>query len=153
MSGKIKPCLWMDDRLEEAVNFYVSVFKDSKIHNVTRLPDGKVLMMSFTIQGQEFMALGGARDFKYTECVSFFVPCKDQADVDHYWNALTANGGAESMCGWLKDRYGLSWQIVPDRLGELMSSKEPGVAARAGQAMMKMRKIDIAELERAAAQK
>jgi predicted 3-demethylubiquinone-9 3-methyltransferase (glyoxalase superfamily) len=151
MSGKITPCLWMDDRIEEAVNFYVSVFKDGKIRDVSRYPDGRVLMMSFTLQGQDFMALGGG-PHTFNDAISFYVPCKDQADVDHYWDTLTANGGAESMCGWLKDKYGLSWQIVPDRLGELMSSKEPGVAMRAGQAMMKMRKIDIAELERAAAQ-
>jgi predicted 3-demethylubiquinone-9 3-methyltransferase (glyoxalase superfamily) len=156
MSKKIKPCLWMDDRIEEAVNFYVSVFKDGKILDTSRFPDsvpgmgGKVMVMNFVIHGQEFMALAGRPDFTFNDSVSFYVACKDQAEVDQYWNALTANGGAESMCGWLKDKYGLSWQIVPDRLGELLSQPDKAKAGRAAQAMMQMRKIDIAALERAA---
>lgn len=152
---KIKPCLWFDDRIEEAVNFYTSVFPRAKISTVSRygdagpMPKGKVLVMNFELDGQEFMALNGGPLFKFTEAVSFFVRCADQKEVDYYWDALTANGGAESQCGWLRDKFGLSWQIVPDALGVYLSDKDPAKANRAMQAMLKMQKIDIAALERA----
>src|SRR6185295_8620563 len=137
--SQITPFLWFDSQAEEAATFYVSVFNNSKIVRTARSgdagpgPKGSVLTVEFT------------------EAVSFVVHCKDQADVDKYWNALSGNGGQESQCGWLKDRYGLSWQIVPDILPKLLTDADPGKAGRAMQAMMKMKKIDIATLEQAAA--
>src|SRR2546421_2486098 len=151
---KISPCLWFDNRIEKAVNFYVSLF-GGKILNTAYytegapMPKGTVMMMTFTLQDEEFMALNGGPQFKYTEAVSFMVKCRDQAEVDKYWNALTADGGHESQCGWLKDRYGLSWQIVPTVLGTYITDKDPEKAKRAMQAMLKMKKIDIAALEKA----
>jgi predicted 3-demethylubiquinone-9 3-methyltransferase (glyoxalase superfamily) len=151
---KISPCLWFDDRIEEAVNFYVSLFGGT-IHNTSHygeagpMPMGTVLTMTFTLQDQEFMALNGGPHFKFTEAVSFVVKCKDQAEVDKYWNALTADGGSESQCGWCKDRYGLSWQIVPEVMPRLLMDKDPAKAKRAMQAMMTMKKLDIAALEKA----
>ena len=115
---KIMPCLWFDDRIEEAVNFYTSVFPDAKVESMSRygdagpMPKGKVMVAIFTLAGQQFMALNGGPQFKFTEAVSFFVKCADQKEVDYYWNKLTSGGGAESQCGWLKDKFGLSWQIV-----------------------------------------
>lgn len=152
---KIKPCLWFDDRIEEAVNFYVSVFKGGKILDMSRygdagpLPKGKVMVANFEIQGHEFMALNGGPQFKFNEAVSFFVNCKDQAEVDYYWEKLTADGGEESMCGWLKDKYGLSWQIVPEALGRLIGGPDKASANRAMQAMLQMQKIVVADLEKA----
>ena len=152
---RITPCLWFDDRIEEAVDFYTSVFKDGKILNISRygdagpLPKGKVLTAHFQILGQTFMALNGGPQFKFTEAVSFSVDCKDQAEVDYYWKALTADGGEESMCGWLKDKYGLSWQIVPEALPRLLSGADKEGANRAMQAMLQMRKIDVAGLQKA----
>lgn len=146
--SSVTPCLWMDDRIEEAVNFWVSTFKDAEIKSANRYADGRVMMMTFRLRDQNFMALNGGPQHPHTEAVSFFVSTKDQAETDYFWNTLTADGGAESMCGWLKDKYGLSWQIVPEALPRLMQGPN---AAQAGQAMMKMRKIDIATLERAAA--
>jgi predicted 3-demethylubiquinone-9 3-methyltransferase (glyoxalase superfamily) len=152
---KIKPCLWVDDRIEEAVNFYVSVFKDGKILEMSRygdagpLPKGKVMVANFEIQGQEFMALNGGPQFKFSEAVSFYINCKDQAEVDYYWEQLTADGGEESMCGWLKDKFGLSWQIVPAALGWLVGGPDKAGAGRAMQAMLQMRKIIVADLEKA----
>jgi predicted 3-demethylubiquinone-9 3-methyltransferase (glyoxalase superfamily) len=152
---KITPCLWFDDRIEEAVNFYISVFGDAKI--LTKLhygdgapmPKGTVLVMTFELEGQEFMALNGGPQFKFTEAVSFFVKCETQSEVDHFWNRLLAGGGQESQCGWLKDKYGLSWQIVPTVLLKYLSDKDPAKAQRVMQAMMQMIKIDIAALEKA----
>lgn len=148
---KIRPCLWFDDRIEEAVNFYVSTFRDGKINHIARYPDGRVMVIVFELFGQDFMALNGGPKFQFTEAVSFVVRCKDQAEVDRYWEILTTNGGAESMCSWCKDKYGLSWQITPERLGELMSDPDRAKAGRVAQAMMQMKKIDSAALERAAA--
>ena len=153
---KIMPCLWFDDRIEDAVNFYTSVFPDAKVESLSRygdagpLPKGKVMVAIFTLAGQQFMALNGGPQFKFTEAVSFYVKCADQKEVDHYWNKLTA-GGAESQCGWLKDKFGLSWQIIPDALTRYLSDKDAAKASRVMQAMLKMQKIDIAALDRAAA--
>ena len=147
---KIMPCLWIDDRIEEMVNFYVATFGDAEIRDTQRYPDGRALTMTFRLRDQEFMALNGGARFPFTEAVSFSVDCKDQAEVDHYWEALTADGGAESMCGWCRDRFGLSWQIVPQRLVELVwDSTDKAAGARAQQAMFQMRKIVIADLEKA----
>lgn len=144
---KITPFLWFDGNAEEAMNFYVSVFKDSKIKNVSRMGD-KVFSVTFELNGQEFMGLNGGPHFKFNEAVSFFVKCKDQAEVDYYWEKLTAEG-KESKCAWLQDKFGLWWQIVPDRLGELLGDKDPAKANRVMQAMLKMNKIIIADLEAA----
>ena len=159
---KITPCLWFDDQAEAAVNFYVSLFKNSKITNVARYdeagakasgrPVGTVMTMTFKLDGQEFMALNGGPIFKFTEATSFIVNCESQNEVDRLWDALTAHGGEESQCGWLKDRFGLSWQIVPTELGELMSDPDPAKAQRVMQAMLQMKKIDIAKLRQAHAQ-
>jgi len=156
---KIVPCLWFDHQAEEAVNLYVSLFKNSKILNVSRYdeasaqvsgrPAGSVLTVSFTLEGQEFMALNGGPAFKFTEAVSFTVNCETQAEVDHFWYKLIEGGGEESQCGWLKDKYGLSWQIVPTVLGEMLGDPDPAKAQRAMQAMLEMKKLDIAELKRA----
>jgi predicted 3-demethylubiquinone-9 3-methyltransferase (glyoxalase superfamily) len=149
MTNKITPCLWIDDRIEEMVNFYVATFKDAQIRDVSRYPDGRVLTMHFRLKDQEFMALNGGADFKFTEAISFSVDCKDQTEIDHYWNTLVA-GGEESMCGWLKDKYGLSWQIVPNNAMSLVwDSKNPEGAARAQAAMFKMHKLVIADLQSA----
>ena len=146
---KITPFLWFDTQAEEAMNFYVSLFKNSKVGNVSRGPDGKVFTVSFELDGQEFMALNAGPQFKFNEAVSFFVNCATQEEVDYFWEKLTADGGEESMCGWLKDKYGLSWQIVPSALGELMGDPDPARAQRVMQAMLKMRKIEIAGLKQA----
>ena len=146
---KITPFLWFDTQAEEAMNFYVSVFKNSKVNGVSRGPDGKVFTVSFELDGQEFMALNAGPQFKFNEAISIFVNCEDQAEVDELWTKLTADGGEESMCGWLKDKYGLSWQIIPKQLGELMGDPDADKAQRVTQAMLQMRKIDVAGLERA----
>ena len=149
-SPRITPFLWFDKNAEEAVNFYISVFQNSRKLGELRLDTdtpatkkGEVLTVSFELDGQKFTALNGGPMYKFTEAVSFVVRCDSQEEVDRYWTKLTA-GGQESQCGWLKDKYGLSWQIVPGKLGELL--KNPKAVA----AMMKMKKIDIGELERAA---
>ena len=146
---KITPFLWFDTQAEEAMNFYVSLFKNSKVNNISRGPDGKVFSVAFELDGQEFMGLNAGPQFKFNEAVSMFVHCEDQAEVDHFWNTLTADGGEESMCGWLKDKYGLSWQIVPKQLGELLGDPDPERSSRVMQAMLKMQKIVIADLESA----
>jgi predicted 3-demethylubiquinone-9 3-methyltransferase (glyoxalase superfamily) len=146
---KIVTFLWFDDQAEEAMNYYTSIFPDSKVLNVHR-HDGKVLTGSFQLAGQEFMALNGGPQFKFSEAISLFVKCKDQAEVDRLWKTLTSDGGEESQCGWLKDKYGLSWQIIPDALGQLLGDPDPERAGRAMQAMLGMRKIDVAGLQRAA---
>ena len=151
---KIAPCLWFDDRIEEAVNFYISVFGGT-ITDRTFYPEGgpqpkhTPLTISFTLAGQAMTALNGGPHFKFNEAVSFFVSCDDQAEVDRYWELLTQDGGEESQCGWLKDKYGLSWQIVPKRLMEMWHDKDAARTGRAMQAMMTMKKIDIAAIERA----
>lgn len=152
---KIVPCLWFDDRIEEAVRFYVSVFGDAHIIDEEKYNDagpgqkGKVMTMSFELEGQRFMALNGGPVFKFNEAVSFVVNCQSQAEVDYFWGKLTADGGAESQCAWLRDKYGLSWQIVPDVLPRYLSDPDQAKATRVMQAMLKMQKIDIAALDRA----
>lgn len=153
---KISPMLWFDDQAEEAASFYVSLFDDAEITNVARYPEGApgpagdVMTVSFTLEGQEYTALNGGPEFTFTEAISFVVRCKDQEEVDHFWDRLVEDGGEESQCGWLKDRFGLSWQIVPDRLGELMGDPDPARSQAAMQAMLQMSKIEIKRLEDAA---
>ena len=147
--SKITPFIWIDNNLDEAVDYYTSIFKNSKVKTQDNYGDS-VPVAEFELEGQEFYAMqGGPQQWKFNESISFFVSCKDQDEVDYYWNKLTANGGEESMCGWLKDKYGLSWQIVPERLKELMTDKDPAVAEATMQAMMKMRKIIVKDLEEA----
>lgn len=147
---KITPFLWFDTQAEEAMNFYVSVFKNSKVGSVQRNgPDGPVFTVTFELEGQEFMALNAGPHHKFNEAISFFVDCKTQEEVDELWNKLIADGGEESMCGWLKDKYGLSWQIIPSALGEMLGDKDPEKAQRVMQAMLKMHKIDVKALEQA----
>jgi predicted 3-demethylubiquinone-9 3-methyltransferase (glyoxalase superfamily) len=153
---KITPFLWYDTQAEEAANFYVSIFKESKILGLTRYgeagpgPKGSVLTVAFELEGQKFTALNGGPHFKFTEAVSFVVNCASQEEVDYFWEKLLEGGGQESQCGWLKDKYGLSWQVVPNVLPELLQDKDPEKANRVMQAMMKMVKIDIETLKRAA---
>ncbi len=156
---KISPCLWFDDRGEEAAKFYTSIFPNSRILKVSRYteagfevhgrPAGTVMTVEFELDGQLFTALNGGPHFKFSEAISFQVDCKDQDEVDNYWTKLQAGGGSESQCGWLKDKFGLSWQIVPTEMNELMSDPDPAKAGRAMSAMLKMKKLDIAELRRA----
>ena len=154
---KISPCLWFDTEGEEAAQFYTSVFPNSKIVEVTRYgsagprDEGTVMTVTFELDGQRFIALNGGPDFKFNEAISLEVDCETQDEVDSYWNALTEGGGEEGPCGWLKDKYGVSWQIVPKILTELISDPDQEKAQRVMAAMLKMRKIEIAELERAAA--
>jgi len=145
---KITPFLWFDDQAEEALNFYVSIFKNSKILSVSPGPNGKAFTVTCELDGQEITALNAGPEFKFTEAISFFVNCETQAEVNELWEKLTA-GGEESQCGWLKDKYGLSWQIVPTALGRLLGDPDPIKAQNVMQAMLKMRKIDVAELQRA----
>lgn len=154
---KIHPFLWFDTQAEEAMNFYVSLFKNSKVLSVVRYgpggpgPAGSVMTCDFELDGQRITALNGGPVFKLTEAISFVVDCQDQAEVDHLWDRLTSGGGEPSQCGWLKDRFGLSWQIVPTVLMELLSDPDAAKAQRAAAAMMQMTKIDIAKLQAAAA--
>lgn len=152
---KITPFLWFDNQAEEAMNFYVSVFKDSRVLGISRYgegapgPAGQVMTASFEINGQEFTALnGGPQQFGFTEAISFLVDCENQEEVDYLWDKLT-EGGEPGPCGWLKDKYGLSWQIVPRALSELLGDKDPAKAQRVLQAMLKMSKIDVAGLQKA----
>lgn len=146
---KITPFLWFDTQAEEAMNFYVSLFKNSKVKDISRGPDGRVFSVSFELDGQEFMGLNAGSQFKFNESISMFVNCEDQAEVDHFWNALTADGGEESMCGWCKDKYGLWWQIVPKQLGELMGDPDPLKSKWVMDAMLRMKKIIVADLQKA----
>jgi predicted 3-demethylubiquinone-9 3-methyltransferase (glyoxalase superfamily) len=155
---KITPFLWFEDQAEQAVKFYTSIFRNSKIGKIARYdkagekvsgrPAGSVMTVEFQIEGQKFIALNGGPEFKFNEAVSFVVNCKTQAEVDRYWNKLSA-GGRKIQCGWLTDKYGLSWQIVPTALGELMSSKDPVRSQRVMEAMLKMVKLDIKKLKQA----
>jgi predicted 3-demethylubiquinone-9 3-methyltransferase (glyoxalase superfamily) len=153
---KITPMLWFDGQAEEAAKFYVSVFKNSRMGKVVRYgdagpgPKGGVMIASFEVEGQEYTALNGGPQFKFNESVSFVVHCKTQEEVDYYWDKLLAGGGQESMCGWLKDKFGLSWQITPDVLLELVSDPDPAISQSVMKAMMQMRKIDIAAIKEAA---
>jgi len=144
MQPKITPFLWFDGQVEEAVAFYTSVFKNARVSNVSRMS------ATFELEGQRFMALNGGPQFKFTEAVSFFIECQTQDEVDYYWERLS-NGGGEQMCGWVKDKFGLSWQVIPDVLGRLLSDPDRAKSQRAMQAMLKMKKIIIADLEAAAA--
>ena len=153
---KVTPCLWFDGRAEQAAGYYVSLLPDSRIDRVVRSPAdtpsgpaGMVLAVEFTLAGNKFSGLNGGPQFPFTEAVSFQIACDDQSEVDRLWAALS-EGGSPSQCGWLKDRWGLSWQIVPKRLFQLLNDADPNRSRRAMQAMLKMRKLDIAELERAA---
>jgi predicted 3-demethylubiquinone-9 3-methyltransferase (glyoxalase superfamily) len=153
-SKKISPCLWFDNRIEEAVNFYISVFggrilDKSQYGEGGPQPKGTPLSITFVLEDEQFIALNGGPHFKFNEAVSFLVKCETQAEVDRYWDTLTADGGEESQCGWLKDKYGLSWQIVPTVLGRYLTDPDAARAKRTMQAMMKMRKIDIAALQAA----
>ena len=150
---KITACLWFDDRIEDAVKFYTSVFKGGKVLDTSRYPDGRILTANIEILGQTFQLLNGGPRFKFTEAVSFSIDCKDQAEVDYYWNALIADGGEESMCAWCKDKFGLSWQVVPEALPKLLGGSDKAGAGRAMQAMLQMRKIIVADLEKAYAGK
>ena len=145
----ITPFLWFDTQAEEAMNYYLSVFQNGKTTAVHRA-GGRVMSVEFELQGQRFMALNGNRASQFTDSISFFVNCETQAEIDRLWSALVGDGGAESRCGWLKDKYGMSWQIIPSSLGRLLSGD--GDAARAGRvlnAMLQMQKLDIAALQRA----
>jgi predicted 3-demethylubiquinone-9 3-methyltransferase (glyoxalase superfamily) len=151
---KITPFLWFDDKAEEAMNFYVSIFKNSKRGRISRYgeagpgPKGTVMVATFQLEGQDFIALNGGPHFKFTEAVSFVVNCETQDEVDAFWEKLS-EGGAKGQCGWLKDKYGLSWQIVPTVLGELMSDPDPEKSKRVMQAMLQITKIDIKGLKQA----
>jgi predicted 3-demethylubiquinone-9 3-methyltransferase (glyoxalase superfamily) len=152
----ITPFLWFRDNPKEAAEFYCSIFPDSHIDRVDRTPadnpstkEGDVLTVSFTLAGEPFIGLNGGPDFQFTEAVSFYIECQDQAEVDRYWKLLTADGGEPSQCGWLKDRYGLSWQVVPRRMTEILASPDRAAAKRAFEAMLTMQKLDVAQLEAA----
>jgi predicted 3-demethylubiquinone-9 3-methyltransferase (glyoxalase superfamily) len=153
--SKIAACLWFNGEAEHAAQFYVSLFEDASIGDVSRYSEnmpfsaGTALMVEFTLFGQRYQALNGGPNFPHSEAISLSVSCADQAEVDHYWQALTAHGGAESMCGWCKDRWGVSWQIVPQGLGALMTDPDPGRRSRAVQAMMGMKKLNLAAIEAA----
>lgn len=142
----ISHMLWFDTQAEEAAEFYVSIFPDSSIVSVSRGPDGNVFTVEFDLLGQRYIGLNGGPLFTFTEAFSIFVTVDSQEEVDYYWDALVSNGGVESRCGWLKDRFGLSWQIVPQQLGELLASKDSEVSAFAMSAMMQMSKIIISDL-------
>jgi predicted 3-demethylubiquinone-9 3-methyltransferase (glyoxalase superfamily) len=156
MSSSIRPCLTFNDRAEEAVKFYVSVFPNSKITHVSRvetdggpIPKGKLLSAIFELDGREFRAFDGGESFTFSEGISLDVTCKTQDEVDCYWSKLTSGGGEEGPCGWLKDRFGVSWQIVPEQLGQMLSDPKSGNAEACMNAMLKMKKLDIAALEKA----
>jgi predicted 3-demethylubiquinone-9 3-methyltransferase (glyoxalase superfamily) len=146
---KITPFLWFDGKAEEAMNFYVSIFKNAKVGSVNRIgPGGPVLSATFELDGQKFMALNGGPMFKFTEAVSFFVNCDSQEEIDEKWEKLS-EGGEKSRCGWLKDKYGLSWQIIPPVLGQLLGDPDPVKSKRVMEAMLRMDKIDISKLKQA----
>jgi predicted 3-demethylubiquinone-9 3-methyltransferase (glyoxalase superfamily) len=155
MSQRITPNLWFDTEAEEAADFYVSVFKNSRVVRVTHYtegaprPAGMVMTVTFELDGQRFVGINGGPEFKFDEAVSLEITCNDQAEVDYYWERLT-EGGEEGPCGWVKDRYGLSWQVVPEGMEELFADEDPARAQRAMQAMLQMRKLDIAALRSAA---
>ena len=146
---KITPCLWFDGQAEEAVDFYLSIFPDGRVLETTAGSGDKALTVTFRILGQDFIALNGGPHYKFTPAVSFFVPCRTQEEVDRYWSLLLEGGGKESRCGWLHDKYGLSWQIVPVAMFELLQSPDRQRASRAMQAMMSMAKLDVVALRRA----
>jgi predicted 3-demethylubiquinone-9 3-methyltransferase (glyoxalase superfamily) len=155
ITQKITPFLWFDNNAEEAMNFYVSVFNNSKIATVTRYgdagpgPKGSVLTAAFELEGQKFVALNGGPRFKFTEAISFVINCDTQEEIDFFWDKLTSDGGQESMCGWLKDKFGLSWQVVPAEVGSLLTGEKSNQVM---QAIMQMKKIDLSTLRQAAGQ-
>ena len=156
MTDTVRPCITFKDRAEEAVKLYVSLFPNSKVTNLVRveadggpIPKGKLLNATFTLDGREFLAFDGGESFTFSEGISLMVNCKTQAEVDKYWSSLSANGGEEGPCGWLKDRFGVSWQIVPEALGRMLSDPKSGNAEACMNAMLKMKKLDIATLEKA----
>ena len=153
---KISTCLWFDGNAEEAARFYTSIFPNSRIDSVDPSPgetpsgpEGSIITVNFTLGGRSFIGLNGGPEFTFTEAISLSIDCDDQAEVDRYWDALLADGGEPSVCGWLKDRFGLSWQVVPRRLNELLAGDDPAAAQRAMEAMLQMGKLDIAGLEAA----
>ena len=159
MASPITPCIWMDGTAEEAATFYVSLFPNSRIDRISRyaadspfppsFPAGTAMLVLFTLDGRPFSSLNGGPMFPQTEAVSFVIPVEDQAELDRYWSALTADGGEESMCGWCKDRFGVSWQVVPRKLLEMQASEDAAAVHRLNSAIMTMRKLDIAALETA----
>jgi predicted 3-demethylubiquinone-9 3-methyltransferase (glyoxalase superfamily) len=147
---KITPMLWFDGQAEDAARLYVSIFEDAAVGSISRQPDGSVLVVEFTLAGQTFTALNGGPQYAFTPAISFVVDCTTQEEVDHYWDLLGEGGDPDAQqCGWLKDRYGVSWQIVPRQLGEYMSDPDPEKAGRTVQAMLQMKKLDIEALRRA----
>ena len=160
---KITPCLWFDTEAEDAAKFYCSIFENSKIEQVSRYVEagqeihgkkaGSVMVVAFQLEGQKFVALNGGPQFKFDEAVSFQISCSTQKEVDYFWSRLTAGGGQEGPCGWLKDRFGLSWQVVPDQLIEMMLDKDAKKVARVTEAFLQMKKFDIEALKRAYAAK
>lgn len=158
-TSKIAPCLWFDKEAEEAANFYVSIFKNAKVNRITRYSKagtdihggqpGSVMVVAFEIDGQPFTALNGGPIFKFNEAVSFQIPCETQVEIDYYWERLTADGGEEGPCGWLKDKFGLSWQVVPTALIEMLTDHASEKTERVTDAFMQMKKLDIAALKRA----
>ncbi len=161
LNQPLTPCLWFDTQAEAAANFYCAVFPDSRITDISRYPEagqdvhgklaGSVLTVAFTLNGQPFTALNGGPQFTFDEAVSFQIMCETQDEIDYYWDALTRDGGREVACGWLKDKFGLSWQVVPATLVKLLAGADPATSARVMSAFMQMKKFDIAALERAAA--
>jgi predicted 3-demethylubiquinone-9 3-methyltransferase (glyoxalase superfamily) len=145
---KITPFLWFDTQAEDAMNFYASIFKRSKVISVNRA-QGRAMSVRFELEGQEFIALNAGPQFKFTEAVSFFVGCETQQEIDELWQKLTADGGAPSRCGWLKDKFGLSWQIVPNALGRMLSDKDAAKSKRAMNALLEMDKLDLKRLQQA----
>ncbi len=150
------PCLWFNGQAEDAATFYTGIFPDGRIDSVDRMPSdtpsgekGSVLTVNFTVNGMQFLGLNGGPDFSFNEAISFMVQCEDQAEVDRYWEALTAAGGEPGPCGWLKDRFGVSWQVIPKQLNETLGGSDRAGAARAMQAMLKMHKLDVAALQAA----
>ena len=153
---KLTPNLWFDKNAEDAANFYVSIFPNSRVTNVNRSPAdfpsgkaGDVVTVDWELDGHPFTGINGGTDFQFNESIAFLIDCKDQAEVDRYWDALIAGGGEPSMCGWLKDRFGVSWQVVPRQLNELIGGSDPEGAKRAMEAMLQQKKLDVAELEKA----
>ncbi|MFW3170698.1 VOC family protein [Geodermatophilus sp. CPCC 206100] len=150
------PCLWFDGQAEQAAQHYTSIFPNSSIDEVVRygpdsfMPEGTVLTASFTLDGQQYLALNGGPQYTFSEAISFQIMCADQEEIDHYWDRLTEGGGEEGQCGWLKDRFGVSWQVTPIELMTLLNDPDPGRAKRATDAMMQMRRIDLATIRRAA---
>jgi predicted 3-demethylubiquinone-9 3-methyltransferase (glyoxalase superfamily) len=154
-STPLTTCLWFDTQAEEAATYYTTIFRDARLGSISRYgeggprPAGLVITAEFELNGQRFVALNGGPEYTFTEAVSFQIPCADQAEVDYYWDRLTADGGQPGPCGWLKDKFGVSWQVIPAVLGSLLGDPDPEKAARATQAMLGMGKLDIAALERA----